>query len=66
MIYACIPLTFGFVYVVFPWGILPLQSGWKLSCDHALDYASLCENVRTTTTTTTTTTTATTTSVTYK
>ena len=22
-----------------PWGILPLQSDWSLSCDHGLGYA---------------------------
>ena len=42
MIYAC--TTFGFVLGVFPWGIPPLQSAWSLSCDHGLNYASLCEN----------------------
>ena len=32
---------FWFVFVLFsPWGILPLQSDWSLSCDHGLNYAS--------------------------
>ena len=34
---------FGLLYS-FPWGIPQLQSEWSLSCDHRLDYASLCEN----------------------
>ena len=25
---------------IFPWGTLPLQIDWDLSCDHGLDYAS--------------------------
>ena len=37
MICAC--ATFGLL-VVFPWGTLPLQSDWSLSCDHGLDNAS--------------------------
>ena len=39
--YAC--TTLG-LFVFFPWGIPQLQSDWSLSCDHGLDYASLCEN----------------------
>ena len=32
------------LFVFFPWGIPQRQSDWSLSCDHGLDYASLCEN----------------------
>ena len=31
-------------FVFFLWGIAQLQSDRSLSCDHGLDYASLCEN----------------------
>ena len=41
VIYAC--TIFG-LFVFFPWGIPQLQSDWRLSCDHGLDYASRCEN----------------------
>ena len=39
----CVYRTFG-LFGVFPWGILPLQSDWSLSCDHGHDYTSYCEN----------------------
>ena len=32
------------LFVFFFWGIPQLQSDWNLSCDHAIDYASECEN----------------------
>ena len=41
VIYAC--TTFG-LSVFFSWGLPQLQSDWSLSCDHGLDYESLCEN----------------------
>ena len=35
------------LFVFFPWGIPQIQSDWSLSCDHGLDYASLCEHTNT-------------------